>query len=284
MRIAVVGDGRAAIERIAADPPDIILAEVSLAEHDGYHVAAFVAESVHLASIPVVLLAGVSDPIDGARARRLGCRGVLLKPLNPQDVVTRVHALLADRLSPSGNSGAYPAVSTTTPDATRPSPAPPVADAGDYLDRLDAAFAALSAPRDRFPETGARPHVSGDAAGDHPTASPESARTDDVVPGRGDDGSARGAESSQGFSALSRGAQAQRAQLGPVPEPRTLRGAGEPAMPAIPDAVIDEIARRVVLRLGDDDMRRAVLDAAERLVREEIDRIKAAAGQTPPPA
>jgi Arc/MetJ family transcription regulator len=55
-------------------------------------------------------------------------------------------------------------------------------------------------------------------------------------------------------------------------------------MPAIPDAVIDEIARRVVLRLGDDDMRRAVLDAAERLVREEIDRIKAAAGQTPPPA
>ena len=44
---------------------------------------------------------------------------------------------------------------------------------------------------------------------------------------------------------------------------------------AIPAEVIDEIARRVIARMGDDSMRAAVLDAAERLVREEISRIKA---------
>jgi Arc/MetJ family transcription regulator len=38
--------------------------------------------------------------------------------------------------------------------------------------------------------------------------------------------------------------------------------------------LVDEIARKVIARLGDDSMRAAVLDAAERLVREEIDRIK----------
>jgi hypothetical protein len=32
----------------------------------------------------------------------------------------------------------------------------------------------------------------------------------------------------------------------------------------------------VLARMGDDDMRRAVLDTAERLVREEIDRVKRA--------
>ena len=44
------------------------------------------------------------------------------------------------------------------------------------------------------------------------------------------------------------------------------------AVPA-PD-VVDDIVRQVLDRLQQDDMRRAVLDAAERLVREEIDRIK----------
>ena len=37
---------------------------------------------------------------------------------------------------------------------------------------------------------------------------------------------------------------------------------------------MDDAVRRVIARMGDDAMRRLVLDAAERLVREEIDRIK----------
>ena len=45
---------------------------------------------------------------------------------------------------------------------------------------------------------------------------------------------------------------------------------------SVPDHVIDEIATRVIARLGDDSMRKAVLDTAERLVSEEIDRIKRA--------
>jgi hypothetical protein len=45
-------------------------------------------------------------------------------------------------------------------------------------------------------------------------------------------------------------------------------------VPAISDATLDEIATRVIARLGTDPMRQAVLDAAERLVKDEIDRIK----------
>jgi uncharacterized protein YqeY len=40
------------------------------------------------------------------------------------------------------------------------------------------------------------------------------------------------------------------------------------------DETIEEIVQRVVARMGDEKMRALVLDAAERLVREEIDRIK----------
>jgi hypothetical protein len=55
-------------------------------------------------------------------------------------------------------------------------------------------------------------------------------------------------------------------------------GASAPASPVLTDDVIDEIVRRVIARMGDETMRRAVLDAAERLVREEIERIKRQAG------
>lgn len=53
------------------------------------------------------------------------------------------------------------------------------------------------------------------------------------------------------------------------------------AGPAITDEVIDRVAARVLQRLGDGPLRgeilRVVSDVAERLVREEIDRIRAAA-------
>jgi hypothetical protein len=62
------------------------------------------------------------------------------------------------------------------------------------------------------------------------------------------------------------------------PVPQAMFGASAPASPVLTDDVIDEIVRRVIARMGDETMRRAVLDAAERLVREEIERIKRQAG------
>ena len=42
INVIAVGDGRQAIERITADPPDIVLADTSMPERDGYEVAAFI--------------------------------------------------------------------------------------------------------------------------------------------------------------------------------------------------------------------------------------------------
>ena len=55
---------------------------------------------------------------------------------------------------------------------------------------------------------------------------------------------------------------------------------GQPIVPSshrtgsLANDQIDDIVKRVIERMGDQSMRRAVLDAAERLVREEIERIK----------
>jgi hypothetical protein len=44
--------------------------------------------------------------------------------------------------------------------------------------------------------------------------------------------------------------------------------------PAVSADMLDEIIERVIARMGDHNVREAVLEVAERLVREEIDRIK----------
>ena len=58
IEVTAVGDGDAAIARLEASPPDIVLADVGMPGRDGYEVAAHVKRSLRLAHIPVLLLAG----------------------------------------------------------------------------------------------------------------------------------------------------------------------------------------------------------------------------------
>lgn len=95
IQVIAVGDGQKAIERIEAERPDIVLADVGMPERDGYEVAAFVKNAPHLAHIPVLLLTGAFEPIDEQRAGSVGCDGVLAKPFEPHMVITRVKELLA---------------------------------------------------------------------------------------------------------------------------------------------------------------------------------------------
>lgn len=99
IQVIAVGDGQQAIERIEAERPDIVLADVGMPERDGYDVAAFVKNTAHLAHIPVLLLTGAFEPVDEQRASAVGCDGVLAKPFEPHMVITRVKELLADRES-----------------------------------------------------------------------------------------------------------------------------------------------------------------------------------------
>lgn len=178
VKVTAVGDGQAAIDRITADPPDIVLADVGMPARDGYEVAAFVKDDPLLAHIPVLLLTGAFEPVDEARASSVRCDGVLAKPFEPQLLIGRVKELL-------GTTHAAPAAAPPMPEAAPPAGEPDDDDTGpipvaqsaggftqedftldtgptdnpasaasatpaadisldDYFDRLDAAFANLS--------------------------------------------------------------------------------------------------------------------------------------------
>ena len=275
--VVTASDGREAIQKIRTAPPDIILADVGMPEHDGYEVAAFVKKSAHLAHIPVLLLAGAFEPVDHARARDVGCDGVLVKPFEPQLVIARVRELLAARHAsarPSTPNEAA-AAGSSAPDA--PASTPPSSAGGDYLDRLDAAFASMSTTPRPFgvPVTSAAAGASEEADG---------AWNPQVVTNSGQPVHVAGARPATNPASVYLGSAAAEASTSPslsdafgalLAAERGTPSSG-PALPplALSDATLDEIARRVIARLGDEPMRQAVLDAAERLVREEIERIK----------
>jgi CheY-like chemotaxis protein len=156
VQVIAVGDGEQAVQRIESERPDIVLADVSMPERDGYDVATFVKSSPHLSHIPVVLLTGAFEPVDEARARGAGCDGVLAKPFEPQAVINRVRDLLSGKRQPPparepARSEAPPRDATPAEDAALPPGARQATifqardtrevSLDDYFDRLDAEFA-----------------------------------------------------------------------------------------------------------------------------------------------
>ena len=109
--------------------------------------AAFIKGDPELAHIPVLLLTGAFEPIDEARARAVGCDGVLVKPFEPQMVISRVRDLLAGK-----REQALPANPSRAGRRRRRPPLPSSTGGSleDYFDRLDAALASKSGPASRF--------------------------------------------------------------------------------------------------------------------------------------
>ena len=95
--VVAVSDGAAAIEFIKRETPDIVLADINMPKKDGYEVMSFVKENTAIAHVPVVLLTGAFDPIDEFRAKNVSCDGVLIKPIEPKQLVDKVKELLGSK-------------------------------------------------------------------------------------------------------------------------------------------------------------------------------------------
>jgi CheY-like chemotaxis protein len=83
--VVAVGNGEAAVRKIADVRPDLVLADVFMPVRNGYEVCQYVKTNASLAHIPVILLVGAFDPLDEQEAQRVGADGVLKKPFVPPD-------------------------------------------------------------------------------------------------------------------------------------------------------------------------------------------------------
>jgi CheY-like chemotaxis protein len=159
VQVVTVGDGEQAIARIPIERPDIVLADIGMPKRSGYDVAAFVKGRPDLSHIPVLLLAGAFEPVDDARAQQVKCDGVLVKPFEPQQVVSRVRELVegvrerAMAAMPHEPAAVAPPVMTAP--IERAAAAEPARKSepklDDYFQGLDAALAVLDGKAEARP-------------------------------------------------------------------------------------------------------------------------------------
>ena len=333
VQVVTVGDGEQAIARIPIELPDIVLADIGMPKRSGYDVAAFVKGRADLSHIPVLLLAGAFEPVDENRAQQVRSDGVLVKPFEPQQVISRVRAphreLAVDvartayRSSETSGRGASGAKRREGRRAlSRPRDGAGRQSGGSRISRSECrpnwTTTSIGSMR-RLPSSGptgiagrARPASVDDEydGRDVPTlesllAVSASAQPDDHPLGRAavpvELSAVSTRPAARGRSAFRECAQGVGGTRGRT-KPRgrhvrraVCRGAGRngcasrdpfqhrartPAV-TITDNLVDEVTRRVVERLAPEAanelVAQIVSEVAERLIREEITRIKAAA-------
>jgi DNA-binding NarL/FixJ family response regulator len=87
-------DGVEALERIAVDPPDLVLLDVMMPELDGISVLETIKGDPETRLIPVVLMTALNAAEDRVRGIEAGADDFLSKPVNDRELLARVRTAL----------------------------------------------------------------------------------------------------------------------------------------------------------------------------------------------
>lgn len=89
--VEVVGDGRLAVDRALAEPPDLVVLDLMLPGLDGLEVCRRLRA---LAPVPVIMLTARGEESDRVVGLELGADDYVAKPFSPKELVARVRAVL----------------------------------------------------------------------------------------------------------------------------------------------------------------------------------------------
>ena len=94
--VAVAHDGEAALQRVAADRPDIVLLDIGLPGMSGYEVAARIRAMPQRAGTRLYALTGYGQEEDRRRSAEVGFNGHLVKPVIPSELFALIESSSAD--------------------------------------------------------------------------------------------------------------------------------------------------------------------------------------------
>lgn len=93
--IAVASDGAGALGELHRGQVDLVLAELVMTPMSGPELTRAIREQAAFANLPVLLLAGRSEPDPAVRAYAAGADDVMLKPFHFELLVARIERRLA---------------------------------------------------------------------------------------------------------------------------------------------------------------------------------------------
>lgn len=95
IRVRVAENGLVAIAAALKRPPDVILCDVEMPTMDGWTFLRMARARKRLASIPVVFFTRLTDDLSRLQGYRMGVEDYLAKDTVPDEIVTRLKAVLA---------------------------------------------------------------------------------------------------------------------------------------------------------------------------------------------
>ena len=121
--ITAVDNGEDAVRLAGEIFPDLVVADLTLPGKNGFAVAAELRAMEKTEKIPVLILSGTLVPLDEARFKASGARGVLFKPFESRELLENIERLLREE--------------TPAPESRKPQEAPAVDERWDFSDVLD---------------------------------------------------------------------------------------------------------------------------------------------------
>jgi len=105
--VVLAFDGKQALDKIKTDRPDIVLTDIIMPKMDGYELCSAIKKNENLSDIPVILVTQLFDPPDLIKGLEAGANDIIIKPFEPEHVISRITSTLQLRAyNGSGGAGA----------------------------------------------------------------------------------------------------------------------------------------------------------------------------------
>jgi PAS domain S-box-containing protein len=90
-------DGRAALEKIVASDFDVVISDIVMPGMSGYELCRKLRDTPNGATVPVILLSTLNEPMDIIRGLECGADNFVTKPYRPEQLINRVKTLIANK-------------------------------------------------------------------------------------------------------------------------------------------------------------------------------------------
>jgi CheY-like chemotaxis protein len=126
--VITCADAASALAQFEQNRPDIVITDVIMPDQDGYSVCSHVKQHPEFSSTPVVLMSGVVNKSVADKAVSVRADELIRKPFQPQELISRVKALIDPKPAPvapsaqdrSASSAALSNLFAPAPSAPRP--------------------------------------------------------------------------------------------------------------------------------------------------------------------
>ena len=92
--VEVAHDGIEGVEKVSTFKPDVIISDIVMPRMSGFEMFKKLKSSHDTAAIPFLFISGFQDDRVLAEARKIGVFGILRKPIDVEQIETRINSLL----------------------------------------------------------------------------------------------------------------------------------------------------------------------------------------------